>query len=104
MTKIADTPVAPYYVVVFSSILKDEDDQSYFAMAKHMEILAEEQEGFLGIESARSEIGITVSYWKDEASIIAWKNNAEHIAAQKLGKDLWYKSYKLRIGKIERAY
>jgi len=93
----------PYYAVIFSTILTN-DISSYIEMANKMEELAKEQNGYLGIESARSEIGITVSYWKDEYSILAWKSNLEHQEAQKLGKEKWYKKYQLRICKVEREY
>lgn len=73
-------------------------------MAIRMEELAREQEGFLGIESARSEVGITVSYWKDLESIKRWKQNSEHVVAQRKGRSDWYTSYKTRIAKVERDY
>ncbi|KAF7786437.1 hypothetical protein PRUB_a1000 [Pseudoalteromonas rubra] len=66
--------------------------------------LAEQQPGYLGIESAREELGITVSYWTDLESIKLWKANAEHMEAQKTGRKLWYKSFKVRISKVERDY
>ena len=66
--------------------------------------LAEQQSGYLGAESAREELGITVSYWRDLESIKQWKSNAEHLEAQKLGRKQWYQSYKTRIAKVERDY
>lgn len=66
--------------------------------------LAQEQEGFLGIESAREDIGITLSYWKDLQSIKKWKENTEHRIAQEKGQTDWYKCYKTRISKVERDY
>ena len=68
------------------------------------EELAKLQEGYLGIESARSNIGITVSYWKDLASITKWKNNIEHTEARIIGRNKWYQQYQLRICKVERDY
>ena len=100
---IVSTLHPPYYAVIFSTILT-ENNSGYLEMAEKMEELAKQQNGFLGIESARKEIGITVSYWKDEASIIAWKNNMYHQQAQKLGKEKWYQQYQLRICKVEREY
>ena len=73
-------------------------------MAEQMEALAKQQEGFIGIESAREEVGITVSYWKDLNSIKAWKENVDHLNAQELGKAKWYKSYTVRIAKVEWEY
>ena len=66
--------------------------------------LASQHPGFLGVESVRDGMGITVSYWSDTESIKAWKQNAEHLAAQKKGRDVWYQEFKIRIAKIERDY
>ena len=73
-------------------------------MAERMVELARLQDGFLGVESARNEIGITVSYWRDEDSIKAWKEHVEHSIARKFGRDAWYQSYKTRIARVERDY
>ncbi|MEN8745506.1 MAG: antibiotic biosynthesis monooxygenase [Polaribacter sp.] len=93
----------PYYAVIFSTVLSENTD-GYIAAAKRMEVLAKQQKGFLGIESARAEIGITISYWKTLADISAWKNNVDHTEVRKLGREKWYKKYQLRICKVERAY
>jgi len=93
----------PYYAVIFTSLLS-ENTKGYQEMAETMENLAKQQTGFLGIESAREETGITVSYWKTIEDITAWKANIDHQAAQKLGKEKWYSWYKVRICKVEREY
>ena len=103
MTMISDTPKPPYYAVIFTS-LRTSDDNGYDDMANRMVELAEQSDGFLGIESAREELGITVSYWRDIESIKAWKNNAEHRVAQKKGHENWYSSFKVRISKVEHDY
>lgn len=103
MSHIADTPTPPYYAVIFTSI-KTDSDNGYGEMADKMVALAKEQAGFLGIESAREEVGITVSYWSDLDSIKHWKSNLDHRLAQKMGKEKWYSSYKTRIAKVERDY
>lgn len=100
---IAKTPKPPYYAVIFSSI-NTEDIEDYAEMANRMVELASEQEGYLGIESARNQLGITVSYWKDLESIRKWKRNAEHTIAQEKGREKWYQSYVTRIAKVERDY
>jgi len=66
--------------------------------------LASQQDGFLGVESARNEVGITVSYWRDLESIRRWKEHAEHSLAQEKGRKEWYQSFKVRIAKVERDY
>ncbi|MHB1408623.1 MAG: antibiotic biosynthesis monooxygenase family protein, partial [Acidovorax defluvii] len=99
----AHTPAPPYYAVIFTS-LRTEGDQGYGAMAERMVELAAQQPGFLGVESAREGLGITVSYWSDLASIAAWKANAEHQNAQRLGRAQWYAGFKTRIARVERDY
>jgi heme-degrading monooxygenase HmoA len=95
----------PYYAVIFSS-LRTSGDRGYLATAQRMEELARAMPGYLGIESAHDEkgFGITVSYWRDEASIAVWRKQGEHVLAQERGKRDWYKHYELRIAKVERSY
>ncbi len=93
----------PYYAVIFTSKLNNEHS-GYEQMSTLMEELAQKQIGYLGIESARSEIGITVSYWQTLEDIKNWKQNSDHLIAQKLGKEKWYNWYELRICKVERDY
>lgn len=100
---IAATPETPYYAVIFTS-LRTEGDNGYSAMADAMEQLAAKQKGFLGIESARSEVGITVSYWDSLESIQAWKNKTAHLVAQQTGRLKWYSDYRVRICVVEREY
>lgn len=100
---IANTPKPPYYAVIFTSI-RTEIETGYIEMADLMVNLASTQDGFLGVESARNELGITVSYWQDIESIKKWKQHSEHLIAQKKGQTDWYTSYKTRICKVERDY
>jgi heme-degrading monooxygenase HmoA len=101
----AKTPEPPYYAVIFTS-KRTEGDHGYEAMAQAMFDLALAQPGCLGAETARGEdgVGITVAYFTDDTSIKNWKQNAQHLVAQKLGKERWYSHYELRVAKVERAY
>ena len=92
-----------YFAVIFTSQLSDMTE-GYAEMSEKMVELAKQQEGFLGIDSARSDIGITVSYWESLESIKNWKMNAESTIARNLGREQWYKSYDLKICKVVRAY
>ncbi|WP_127112242.1 antibiotic biosynthesis monooxygenase family protein [Shimia sediminis] len=105
MSRFAPLPDPPYYAVIFTA-QRTEGDHGYGAMADQMVTLAESQPGYLGVETTRDEagLGITVSYWQDEASLIAWKAVAQHLLAQKLGKTRWYEHYTLRVARVERAY
>lgn len=93
----------PYYAVIFTSI-QNENITGYQEMAKKMETLAKQQKGFLGIESARNDIGITVSYWDSLEAIKTWKQHSEHLLAQQKGRTQWYNWYHVRICKVEREY
>ncbi|HEX9626645.1 MAG TPA: antibiotic biosynthesis monooxygenase [Acidiferrobacterales bacterium] len=98
----ATTPEPPYYAVIFTSV-RTEGDNGYAEMAKSMVELAARQPGFLGFESARQEIGISVSYWATLEAIQAWKENAAHRLAQNRAKD-WYKTFRVRVCRVEREY
>jgi heme-degrading monooxygenase HmoA len=127
---IANTPPPPYYAVIFSSfrtptcventptstkndddgaapaasIHEDDDTLTYEDAARRMIELAARQPGFLGVESARHGLGITISYWMSLEAIANWRHNSEHSLAQHLGRKQWYQSYKTRICKVERDY
>ena len=100
---IASTPPPPYYAVIFTSI-KKEHTPGYTSMAEKMLELAAEQPGFLGIESVRQDIGITISYWDSMYSIKLWKENAAHLTAQEHGKLQWYAHYTVRICLVQKEY
>lgn len=93
----------PYYAVIFTST-RTAGDNGYGDMADFMEQLAKKQSGYIGIESARQEIGITVSYWESLNAIHDWKQQADHLLAQKKGIADWYNSYTVRICLVEREY
>ncbi|WP_372974837.1 antibiotic biosynthesis monooxygenase [Muriicola sp.] len=93
----------PYYAVIFTT-LRTEGDGGYTEMAGRMEALARVQPGFLGFETARDEVGISVSYWESLEDIARWKENARHLEAQRMGREKWYEHYTLRICKVEREY
>ncbi len=102
MSAIARLPQPPYYAVIFTS-LRTEVEDGYGETGERMMALAAEQEGFLGVETAREGLGITVSYWRDLESIQKWRRQAEHAEAQRMGREKWYASYALRVAKVEYA-
>lgn len=102
MAAPAQTPQPPYFAVIFTSV-RTEDDNEYAETAKQMLELASAQPGFLGFESARQEIGISVSYWSSQEAISTWKENLDHRLAQGRAKD-WYKQFRVRVCRVEREY
>jgi len=103
MSKVVKIPDRQYYAVIFTSVRTDGDD-GYKRMADEMVELVSKQPGFLGAESVRdaSGFGITVSYWESLNAIRQWKENPSHQIAQKMGKEIWYKQFAVRICKAER--
>lgn len=105
MSEFAPLPDPPYFAVIFAALRSGADD-GYAAMAERMSAMARAHPGCIGIETTRNPdgFGITVSYWRDEASISDWKADARHLVAQQLGKDRWYTHYTLRVARVERHY
>ncbi|MFE4517837.1 antibiotic biosynthesis monooxygenase family protein [Kitasatospora sp. NPDC056783] len=101
----ASLPSPPYYAVIFTA-LRTPGDNGYQETDDRLMELAADQPGYLGIDSARRAdgLGVTVSYWKDEASIAAWREHADHVLAREHGREHWYASYALHVAKVERAY
>lgn len=82
MSRFANTPEPPYTAVIFSSLRTEgdaaddlADDRDYDRMSERMFALVTEQPGYLGVEATRGAdgLGITVSYWVDEAAAAGWK-------------------------------
>ncbi|MBT3305787.1 MAG: antibiotic biosynthesis monooxygenase [Alphaproteobacteria bacterium] len=104
---LARLPDPPYYAVIFASRRTDQDEAGYNEAATAMSASAAQQDGYLGMDTtARDEDGMamTVSYWREEQSIQNWKQQADHTVVRKLGREKWYRSYTLRVAKVERAY
>lgn len=92
--------------VIFVSQRTDEDADGYSEAAGAMAALAAVQPGYAGVESVRDSggLGITVSYWVDDASAKAWRDNPEHARIRDLGRARWYDWYVLEVTRVERGY
>ena len=92
------------FVVIFRARVR-QFDAEYSAMAAQMRDLALSKFGCLNFSATtEGEQEIAVSYWPDEASIRAWKQHAEHLEAQQLGRERWYASYEVDIAEVKRSY
>ena len=94
----------PKYAVIFRAEIRKLDDE-YAAMAARMRELAIAEYGcveFLAVTEGRREVAI--SYWDSEAQIKNWKQNAEHLVAQKNGRNKWYRSYAVEVVEVVRSY
>jgi heme-degrading monooxygenase HmoA len=92
--------------VIFVSQRTGEDDAGYQTAALAMVALAEKQQGYIGVDSARGNdgLGITVSYWADEASARAWHDHPEHAVIRDAGRGQWYTYYDLHVAEVTRSY
>lgn len=90
------------YAVIFKAEINKLDSE-YSATAERMRDLAIKEYGcteFTACTEGDNEIAI--SYWPSQEHIKAWRSNPEHQVAQKLGKEKWYKSYKVQVTKVLR--
>jgi heme-degrading monooxygenase HmoA len=102
---IADTPEPPYVAVVFTSIRSGEDGERYEATDARLLELVMDQPGYLGVEALDDGVnGISVSYWATNDDALAWKRVSEHVAAQQLGRERWYRAYRVRVATVDRDY
>ncbi|MEO9601545.1 antibiotic biosynthesis monooxygenase [Parasphingorhabdus sp.] len=92
--------------VIFCALRTGVEEEAYQAAATAMSELVAQQPGYLGEDHARSPdgFGITISYWRDDASAKAWRDNPDHAAIREQGRDKWYSAYSLHVSRIERAY
>ena len=92
--------------VIFVSFRNGTDMIGYADAAAAMDALAAAQPGYRGVDSAREAdgLGITVSYWTDDAAAIAWRDHPEHAAIRERGRSLWYDSYSVAVTQVQRAY
>jgi heme-degrading monooxygenase HmoA len=92
--------------VIFWSRRNGRDQAGYDAAAAAMDALAAAQPGYRGVEAARQAdgVGVTVSYWADEAAALAWRDHAEHAAIRAAGRARWYAAYRVTVARVERGY
>jgi len=100
---VVNTPEPPYTAVIFTSV-RTPEETGYDEATAQMVALAAEQPGFLGMESARAALGITVSYWENDEAARAWKRVAEHAVIQRRGRAEWYAAYQVRVATVTREY
>ena len=91
-----------YFAVILTAQHSLSGDDIYHMTADRMVLLAQRQQGFLGVEWVQGDdgIGITVSYWVDREAIANWRQNAEHLAAQALGRQEFYAWYRIRVAEV----
>jgi heme-degrading monooxygenase HmoA len=94
--------------VIFEVCPKDGHKQNYLNIAARLRPLLDEIDGFISIErfESLSEPGkiLSLSFWRDERAVEAWRKLETHRAAQAKGRAEVFKDYRLRIAQVIRDY
>lgn len=95
---------AAQYAVIFRAKISRRDED-YEASANRLRELALTEYGCLDfVSSSEGDEEVAISYWADEADIIAWKKNVEHRLAQSTARARWYRSYSVEVTRVVRSY
>ena len=94
--------------VIFEVWPEEGRTQDYLDIAAELRPLVEEFDGFISIERFESltEKGkyLSLSYWRDEDAVTAWRQVAEHRNAQAAGRAGIFRDYRLRVASVMRDY
>lgn len=97
-----------YYAVIATTTLRPmtpDQQRRYVTLVDRMLQLARQQDGYIGRESARdAALGISVSYWRTEAAIKAWRNDVRHMATKDIGRREIYQTCRIRVCRVEHDY
>lgn len=81
---------------------------TYLDLATRLHARLEKADGFISIERFESlklpGKLLSLSFWRDEEAVKAWRNGAEHRAAQEQGRNGVFANYRLRIASVVRDY
>ena len=93
-------------MVIFEFTVKPGQEKAYFAFAEELKPIVGKIDGFLGVERYQSSVDsskfVSVSTWRDEAAVLAWRAQSNHKEAQERGKEEIFESFKLRVTNVMR--
>jgi len=96
------------FAVLFEVSPTNAGKSEYLRIAAELRGFLEGRDGFISIERFQSLTDegkiLSLSFWRDEKAIEAWRNLLEHRAAQKKGRDRLFRSYRIRVAKVVRDY
>ena len=100
------TPPTGAIAVIFLSGRTGADAEGYAAAAEAMERAAAVRDGYLGFDTARGAdgVGITISWWRDDAAALAWRDDPDHARIHDQGRAMWYDWYRVIVASVKRAY
>ena len=94
--------------VIFEVTMKDGKADAYFDLAESLKPALEGIDGFISVERFESTTNpgkyVSLSFWRDEAAVAAWREQAEHGAAQDRGKSEIFADFRIRVASVLRDY
>ena len=94
--------------VIFEVEPKPGQTNSYLELAADLAPLLKDVDGFVSIERFQSLTNegklLSLSFWRDEAALSAWRNVEMHRQAQKAGRGSIFTNYRIRIASVMRDY
>lgn len=94
--------------VIFEVTPTVEGKAEYLEIAAELKTFLEGRDGFISIERFQSLVDeqkiLSLSFWRDEEAVMAWRNLMEHREAQRKGKHQLFKSYRIRVAEVVRDY
>jgi heme-degrading monooxygenase HmoA len=96
------------HAVIFEVCPFAERKDEYLAIAAQLRTHLEKMDGFISIERFQSLSNpnklLSLSFWRDEAAVAAWRNLEQHRQAQRAGRAGIFESYNLRVAEVVRDY
>ena len=91
-------------LILFRSRLTEQAGADYATMDEELEVVARAAPGFVDVKAYTAEDGerLTVVRWRDAESLRAWRENARHREAQRLGRAHWYREYHIEVAELVR--
>ncbi|MBA5778993.1 antibiotic biosynthesis monooxygenase [Stappia sp. F7233] len=94
--------------VIFEVEPRDEHRAEYLDIAADLKPILETIDGFISVERFQSLTNpgkiLSLSVWRDEEAVKAWRNTAEHRKAQAMGRNKIFSAYRLRVTQVLRDY
>lgn len=94
--------------VIFEVVPADGRKADYLAYAARLKGELESMDGFISVERFQSLTDpdklLSLSFWRDEAAVTAWRTHPDHRATQAAGRNGIFRDYRLRVASIVRDY
>ena len=94
--------------VIFEVTMKDDKAEAYFDLAESLKPALEGIDGFISVERFESTTTpgkyVSLSFWRDEAAVAAWREHAEHGLAQARGRSEIFADFRIRVASVMRDY